>query len=332
MSRGAAGGAIIFTSSLPVPNELLWVDREGNVTPVDPALQPDFYFDVALSPDDRSLAVAINDGPFPAVLGQVAQLWVKELPDGPMTQITNDPGRTRRPVWSEDGQSVTYITRDVTREGPGAWEARSVVADGSSPFAITLQRERAVMEVFYTPDAAGLVFREGSTGDADLGYLDHATDSVSEDLLATEFNEQAVSLSPDGRWMAYVSDLSGGQDEVYVRPFPFRAGRVQISVNGGTNPVWAHNGREIFFVDGDGWLSVASYQAEPDFDVVDRSRLFDASGYGQWSDDWRAFDVTQDDERFVMVRPVGALEEAPAPRFFLVQNFFEELKARVGGG
>ena len=179
-----------------------------------------------------------------------------------MTRLTTDSGWTRRPVWSRDGRTISCVTN-----APGFYEARTIAADGSSTgaFDVLLQRERGVYEILFTTDEEGLLFREDAIEqNADIGLVDLATDSVSE-ILATDFIEGEVSLSPDGRWLAYVSDASG-QLDVFVRPFPLSArSRVQVSTNGGHDPVWAHNGRELFFVDGEDWMSVAAYTADSAF-------------------------------------------------------------------
>jgi serine/threonine-protein kinase len=152
---------------------------------------------------------------------------------------------------------------------------------------------------------------------------------VEEGFLASDFNEPAVSLSPDGKWMAYTSNASG-RDEVFVRPFPSKSGRIPISNAGGTNPVWANNGSELFFIDGEGWLSVATFGADEEFVVESRSRLFDANPFREWSEDWRRFDVDSDDERFLMVRQVGG-NDGLERDFIVIRNFFQEVLERVGG-
>lgn len=306
--------------------DVVWVDREGRVTPVADDLTDRAFLNIALSPDDRRIALSIGgmEG------GQAAppQLWVKELPDGPLTRLTTDPGFTRRPVWTEDGRNISYVTNET-----GLYEARIIPADGSTAgsFEVLLQRERAVYEVFFTPDESGVLFREGNAniGAADLGILNLETNEVEEGFLASDFNERAVSLSPDGKWMAYASNASG-RDEVFVRPFPSKSGRTPISNAGGTNPVWAHNGSELFFIDAEGWMSVARFRADDEFVVESRTRLFDASPYRQWSPDWRRFDVESTDERFLMVRTVGG-EDGLERNFVVIRNFFEEVLERVGG-
>ena len=222
---------------------LVWVDRTGQATPVDPDMDVANYLTLALSSNDDRIAVTSSGV---GGSGEANQLWVKELPAGPLTRITTDSGWTRRPVWSADGRSISYVTDEN-----GTFEARTIAADGSSSgaFEVLLQREAGVMEVFFSPDQETLLFREGAvTQSADIGFVDLTTDSVSADMLGSEFIEFDVSLSPDGRWMAYGSNASG-QAQVFVRPFPSARSRVQVSTDGGYSPVWAHNGRELFFVE-----------------------------------------------------------------------------------
>jgi Tol biopolymer transport system component len=252
-----------------------------------------------------------------------------------MTRLTTDNGNTRRPVWSGDGRTISYVTTggEGSAESGRQWHARTIVADGSSAsaFDVLLERERQVYEVFFTPDRRGLLFREGGGGaDADIGFVDLTTDSVSEAFLASEFAEVGMSLSPDGRWMTYVSDASG-QNEVFVRPFPSAQSRVQVSTNGGSSPVWAHNGRELFFFGADNGLWVGTYAADSTFVVESRESLFDATSYYQESLGWRGFDVTQDDERFLMITGGGGSAGSDGEvNFIYIQNFFEELEERVG--
>ena len=137
---------------------LVWVDRAGQSNPVDSLMNPGLYGTVALSPGDDRIAVTaagLEDPNNPA-----PQLWVKELPAGPMTRLTTDGGYTRRPVWSADGLTIAYMTN---ADG-GSYHARTIVADGSSAsaFEVLLERERQVYEVFFTPDQQGLLFREGT--------------------------------------------------------------------------------------------------------------------------------------------------------------------------
>ena len=319
-----ADGTVLYREGAAVVNrrELVWVDRNGEAERVDPDMDTDLVQTFALAPDDSSVALTgrLGTGAGPT------QLWVKQLPDGPMTRLTNDPGATQRPAWSPDGRTIAYTTNE------GTWHARSVPADGSSVggFDVLLRLDGGVQEVEYAPDGPGLLVRHGAGAEADVGFLDVATDSVPADILASEFVEVGASLSPDGRWIAYTSNVSG-QNEVYVRPFPSAEFQEQVSVEGGFSPVWGHRGPELFFIGGTPLgLHVATYRVGSTLQVEARRRLFDMQGYFVRDQDWRVFDVTQDDERFLIIRNVPSAEQPDATSFIYIQNFFEELKGRVG--
>jgi serine/threonine-protein kinase len=153
-----------------------------------------------------------------------------------------------------------------------------------------------------------------------------STGTVVPDIVPSDFIERSIALSRNGRWLAYVSNESG-RDEVYVRPAPPAEGlKVTISRNGGTEPVWAHNGRELFFREpSTGSMLVATYSDEAGFQRRSVDRLFDASPYLDAGGAWRSYDVTKDDERFVMIRPER--EAAESSRLILLQNLFDRMSA-----
>ena len=162
----------------------------------------------------------------------------------------------------------------------------------------------------------------------DLYYAAHPhPDSAAVTILNTPFLESVPSVSPDGRWLAYQSNESG-QDEVYVRPFPGPGGVRPVSVDGGTGPVWAHNGREIVYQspDDNSWV-VATVRTDPDFAV--ESRVPFASNLGFAAErGTRQFDISPDDRRLLAGRLGGSA--GAVVRDVVVQNFFEVLRERVG--
>ncbi len=132
-------------------------------------------------------------------------------------------------------------------------------------------------------------------------------------------------LSPDGRWLAYMSEESG-LNEVYVRPFPnVTGGKWLVSTNGGIEPVWAHSGRELFYKSGSDLMS-AEVLSGTTFVLGDRKALFSVEGFRS-ATNRHMYDVTADDQRFVMIRNPQSEE---AGQLIVVENFFEELKAKVG--
>jgi len=320
-----AEGTIVYLEGTQIASEraIVWVDRDGQAEPAFPDLVG-LIDNVALSPDETRIALSARLG------SQIPQLWVKELPDGPLTRLTTDDGFSRRPFWTRDSRSIVYVTNEA-----GPYEVRTLPADGSTAGVYELlvgdRSGTGVSEAGLTANETGLIVRSGdaTTGLGDIGFVDLGTGEINDSLLATPFNERAVSLSPDGRWMIYVSNVSG-QDEIFVRPFPEATPRISVSTGGGTNPVWGRGGNALYYIDGEQWMVEARYRAtDSGFIVSGRDRLFDASPSFQYSPDWRRFDVTADGQRFLMLQASGTDGYTSGP--VLTQNFFEEVKARVGG-
>jgi hypothetical protein len=154
-------------------------------------------------------------------------------------------------------------------------------------------------------------------------------DTVARRMVATGFDEAGASLSPDSRWLAYVSDEQGGH-EVFVRPFPgVNGGKWQLSSEGGTAPVWAHNGRELFFVSR-GRMNVVAIRPGPPFSAEAPRVLFTiparvrAGSLGRGT-----FAISPDDRRFLMVRDNDWGVMAGTTTLVVVENFFEELRAKL---
>jgi serine/threonine-protein kinase len=229
------------------------VDRDGEVKPID----PDWVFDpgaseraLSLSPDGSRIAVK-------RLTEAGEDIWVKQLDDGPFSRLTFDPEADWRPWWSPDGEWVYFISwrggdLDLFRKR----------ADGTGGPEVILDQDGHVAEAQLTPDGQWMILRlGGSTGGLGLrdlaGMHVGAGDSTLVPLAAEPYDEAEAAISPDGRWLAYKSTETG-RDEVYIRPFPeVDQGKWQISTQGAYNPVWAHSGRELFYVRDDGDMVVA---------------------------------------------------------------------------
>jgi len=300
-------------------SEAVWVSREGAATPVDPTWQfrlpsgPGW----ALSPDGSRLAIGIQDD-----TGN-EDIWIKELDVGPASRLTVNDGIDIRPRWTPDGSSVSFISiRDGTQD------VYVRVADATLPPELSVAVVDAIWEAVWSLDGNWLVLRTGGSLERDIWALRLGVDSVPARLLASDFDENAVALSPDGEWLAYQSDETG-QTEIYVRPFPdITAGKVTVSVGGGSLPLWAHSGRELFYVDGEGQMVAAQVSTSTAFAVRERQRLFSVEPYAMDSV-YTLFDISPDDQRFFMVRPAGG-GGGTAPALILVENWFEELREKMG--
>jgi serine/threonine-protein kinase len=301
--------------------QAVWVDRDGGASPIDPEWRFDPGPGVSLSPDGARLAVTI--------MGDVTEdVWVKELPQGPLTRLTFGSGQETRPRWTADGR-VTYVS---VQEGPGAIHA--LRPDGTGSADLLLSHERQIVEGILSDDGEWVIARVGTSLSVaglapgmDIIGIRPERDTEATVLIATEFDERAVMLSPDGRWLAYVSDETG-RNEVYVRPFPgVDAGKTTVSVNGGVMPLWSRSGEAIFYVS-QGEMVEARISTVPSFGVRSREVLFSMSPF-PLSSDYTLYDIAPDDQRFVMLREEETPGRERTRELTLVLNWFEELKERV---
>ena len=179
-----------------------------------------------------------------------------------------------------------------------------------------------------------MVFRTAASAAEGLGLRDivgfrPGVDTATMPLVATaEFVEEAPALSPDGRWLAYASDETG-RTEVYVRPFPnVDSGKVRVSTDGGLGPLWGNSGSELFFVDADRRLIAAEVQTDSAFRVVQRQTLFAVPPGYLVAGNSDFYDIAPDDQHFLMGRSFALSGNTIS--YILVQNWFEELKQRMG--
>jgi serine/threonine-protein kinase len=272
---------------------------------------------LALSPDGTRLAVSMT-GP-----GGL-DVWIKQLDRGPLSRLTFPDGADHRVAWTPDGQSVTFITE--RGENRDLYVKR---ADGVGSAELVRDLPVPVNQGFWSYDGEWLIYRVGRGEGLDIYAARRSgSDTAAIPLVANpDINEHTPALSPDGRWLAYVSDESG-RWELYVRPFPnVDDGRWQVSTSGGSEPVWAHSGRELFYKNAAGELIAAEIQTTTTFSVGQQRVLFaTGAAYEAYAFHLR-YDVAPDDQRFVMIRFRTA---GDAGELIVVENFFEELKAKVG--
>jgi serine/threonine-protein kinase len=228
-----SGTLVYTTESFNAPEEIAWLTRDGRTDKVDPDWVRDWEFEgVALSPDATRLAVVIETE-------ERGDIWIKQLDRGPLSRLTFEGGYNGYPAWTPDGRSVGFLSlRD------GQWNAWIKRADGSGPEELLLDLDRDLWGVQWSSDGEWLVVSvDGPPGSDDILAFRPEIDSVPMPIVADAFDEFQPALSPDGRWLAYVSDESG-RNEVYVRPFPnARDGKWQISTDGAAEPAWSADPR-----------------------------------------------------------------------------------------
>jgi eukaryotic-like serine/threonine-protein kinase len=326
-------GRLLYGAGRRTPGvyEIVSVTRDGQVTPLDPAWRfdpGDNNRGLALSPDGGRLAVTIlEDGNY--------DIWIKQLPRGPASRLTFDPGQDVRPRWSPDGRVVTFLSD----RGGRATSVYGSLATGTGGAELLLQDDqRTFWEAAYSPDGQWLLARTGGlatvAGGRDVWALRPGTDSAPAPLVVTEFDEKAIALSPDGRWLAYESDETG-RNEVYVRPFPaVTEGKWQVSTGGGVMPRWAHSGRELFYVNTENTMVSAIIQPGSAFAVGDRRALFPlpAGTLFRQDEQYALYDVVPGDQRFVMMRAVARPDAgAERPELIMVEQWHADLR-RPGAG
>jgi Tol biopolymer transport system component len=279
--------------------EFVWVTRDGVPTPVDPGLTFNPGYDnrgFSLKQDGSSLAYSAvaQDGR--------EHVFVKPLPLGAPGNLNTGLTTDVRPRWMPGSDSVVTISLAAT-DGGFHWGVFAMPSAGSGSPEEMVRYITDLYEAFPSPDGAYLALRSG-TGPGDLrrdilGFR-LGTDSVFP-VTENGFNEKAVSFSPNGRFVLYQSDELG-RDEIYVRSFPDHQVFESVSTNGGSMPLWSHDGEEIFFLDPDGFMTAAGVTTDPEFRIIDRKRLFQLPE-DILTDEWYTlYELASDDERFLMIR------------------------------
>ncbi len=287
---------------------LVWVDRKGKAKALPAPAQP--YLSPRISPDGRRVAVGME--------GRGA--WTYDLTRDTLSLLANEKVNTY-PVWSADGKKIAFRGR-----GAGLnifWTA----ADGSgSPEALTKDQSLQFTGAL-SPDGKFMVIVDQNLeSGADIFVMPLEGERAKKPFLQTKANEGAPTFSPNGRWLAYTCDESR-REEVYVQPFPGPGPKIQISTGGGAEPVWARNGRELFYRVGNKMMA-AAIRTEPQFSVAKPQLLFEGDFERTPQLYTTNYDVAADGEHFLMIK--GNEESAPT-QINVVLNFFEELRRKVPG-
>ena len=309
---------------LPAPSDgnagtrLAVVGRDGksSVLPVEAR----DYSDPRVSPDGRLIAVHLQ--------GDQNDVWVTDLTRGTLTRLSFEAGEDETPVWSPDGLFVAWASSrsDVMR---GIYRR---AADGSGQEELLWKLDKHAHVRDWLPDGRGLVIEIlDPVSNTDIWRLDLDGKPTANVYLQTPFNERNSRLSPDGRWLAYVSDESG-RDEIYIQSFPQPGTKLPVSRGGGDQPVWSRDGRSIFFRGG-GTIQEASFEASPRPTVGLTHSLFSDHFESPQAGGHTGYDIFPDG-RFLMIQ---ASEAQPGtsvarPEIVLVFNWFEELRREVPTG
>jgi eukaryotic-like serine/threonine-protein kinase len=232
----SGNGAIAYRGGgVGVGSRLVWLDRAGHE--VSAGGNPDSSLNSPeLSPDERHVALYwTTDGN--------VDIWIVETTRNVSARFTSDPSNDNFPVWSPDGKWIAFGS---TRNGP--YNIFRKLASGVGPEEMLLQSPQNQLPSDWSADGRFILFRlTDQKNGYDLWALPTFGDRKSIPVATTLFEERDGQFSPDSRWVAYSSNESG-RSEIYAQPFPEPGGKVQISTNGGTQPRWRHDGKEMFYL------------------------------------------------------------------------------------
>ncbi|MBI3280879.1 MAG: PD40 domain-containing protein, partial [Acidobacteria bacterium] len=321
----SGNGTLIYASgkaATAMQCSLAWIDSRGNLELL-PA-KPGDYSAPSFSPDGKWLALTRSSG------GN-DDLWMYEWQRDVMNRLTTASDRDAFPVWSPDGKHIAYTS---------GRELHWIRADGSGPAKRLTDGKRYMIPFSFTPDGKRLALTESSKETAwDIWTLPLAGDDPDdprpgqpEPFVRTPFMDWAPSFSPDGRWLAYISNESG-TSEVYVRPFRHGSAKWQVSRGGGGRAVWSRTRPELFFLAANGRnIMAATYAVQGESFIPQAPRLWSEKRLIPIQVVWN-FDLAPDGNRVIaLMPPPGSEEEKPQTRLTFLLNFFDELRRRVPAG
>jgi Tol biopolymer transport system component len=294
--------------------KLVWVNRNGTEQPL--AAPEHAYINPRISPDGQRVAVGITE--------QERQVWLYDVSRGTLTRLTFQGNNNLVPFWTPDGKRIAFTSN---KEGPRNlfWQ----LADGSGGLERLTTSENIQLPGSWSPEGDLLAFSDvNPTTGFDIWML-RLSDRKAQPFLQTQFNESTPQFSPDGRWLAYVSDESG-RKEIYVQPYPGPGGKSQISTEGGVEPLWNRNGRELFYRSGNKMMSV-EIAIKPSFSAGTPKKLFEGAYQLLSGISTPNYDVSPDGQRFLMLKP-SEETQAGSTQINVVLNWFEELKHKVPTG
>ncbi len=295
-----------------------WLDASGDVRPL--LRTPGSYSLPRLSPDGRKLSF----------IGMDQNVYVYDLDRDVVSRVTFTGGANGA-VWASDGKHLVFGS---TAGGFGMYWVR---ADGTGEAQRLLGSQHNLAPWSFSPDGTRLAYFQRIPGSGDIFTLrldladpDHPRPGTPEPFLQTPADELLPAFSRDGRWIAYLSDESGGR-EIYVRPFPAgRGGKWQVSSGGGSYPFWSRDGKELFYENGNLQIMVVDFQTNADSFIPAKPRLW--SEKQLFSPGLMNLDLAPDGRRFAILDPAGASPETGSVHVTVLLNYFDELKRRVSHG
>ena len=306
-------GTLVYAwGGVQTAQQLTWFDRAGRA--VGKLGEPAQYNSLALSPDQRRVAVGLGTG-----TQDNRDIWIIDIARDLRTRLTFDPGSDAWPVWSPDGTRLAFAG-----QRSGKISLRQQSTNGTAADELLLESSGDFVVSDWSADGRFIAYTDRSSATtADIWVLPLFGDRKPFPVAAqTAFNEVVAVFSPDGRWIAYGTN-EAGQGNVYVQSFPVANGKYQVSRDGGARPIWRRDGKELFYIGPDGALMAVSIDASRGFEAGVPQRLFTINAPNNQN---LVYAVTKDGMRFLVnSRP----EQASVAPITVVLNWQEELKRLV---
>jgi serine/threonine-protein kinase len=318
-------GTLLYLPGQGVSNDMpiSWIDRSGKVAPLRRA--PASWSNPGFSPDGQRLAIDIADG-------AQTDVWVYEIARDTMSRLTFDAADDVRPVWSPDGKRIAFASRRGDKSAFNLYWQR---ADGTGEVQRLTEQKGDQYPGSFHPSGKFLAYFEfDAKTNFDLMILPIEGDEARafkpgkpQVFLKGQFIESTPVFSPDGRWIAYLSNESG-RPEVYVRPFPGPGGKWQVSTGPSDDPLWSRTTREILYASTpDQRMMVAPYTVEGDSFRVEKPRLLSEARFiARPRPPSRDLDIHPDGQRFAIAAPRPDQTTLKLDKVVFVFNFLDELR------
>jgi eukaryotic-like serine/threonine-protein kinase len=307
----AADGTLVYLGTGGGLQQLIWRDRKG--VKVGPIGQLQRGARVPrLSPDGSRIVVAGREDT------ATFDIWIHDVDRGSKTRLTSHPAREDRPIWTPQGDMITFSS-----ERNGNSDIFIQAADGSGEPKVLVATPDNEFGYDWSDDGKYLIYARCSRGQCDLWYLrrkEGQGDFEAAPFIQSPFDDFSADFSPDGRFLAYTSNDSG-KNEVYVQRFPQRTGKRQVSTKGGSQARWSKDGEELFYVE-DATLIAVAVTTVPNLSLGPATRLFEdkdgLAGRGL------NYDVSSDGRSFVLPETL----QKSTLTIHIVQNWFAEFRDR----
>ena len=284
---------------------LTWFDRTGKV--LGTVGEQGGFYDVDLSPDEKKLAVVDANT-------STATIWIHDLDSKLKTRLSFSPGTHRTPIWSPDGKEIAFASRQQT-----GISVKTIA--GTEPETLLLSSPTPLYQgvADWSRDGRYLMIERGPGADQQLWIVPMFGDHQPFPYTKSSMQESGGSFSPDGRWVAYMTNETG-RPEIFVAPFPWTGAKWQGSNGGGADARWRADGKEIYYFDFTGIAAVEVDGTGSEFKVGGGKPLFHLAARGLT----REYAPSRDGQRFIAIAP----SEGASQSLTLVQNWTSELKKK----